>query len=503
KEVPGQEGTWKDAEDGVLSGNPIAQGAVDSVTGIHLRLEAGEKDICYYWVCVGRNWQEVQQLNEVVRKRKPEALFKRTVDYWKFWADKERLNFDLLPANIAKLYKRSLLIARTQIDNCGSIIAANDSDVIYFNRDTYSYMWPRDASLAAYAFDLAGYPEIGTRFFNLCAKIIEKDGYFHHKFTPSGMPGSSWHPWSNDKNRHLPIQEDETALVLWSLWNHFRIFKDIEFIRPLYRPLIKNAANFLMNYRDTDTRLPLPSYDLWEERHGILTYTASTVYGGLIAAANFTELFGETELSEEYRFGAGELKGAMDKYLYMPNEKRFCRMINFGKDGEIETDPALDASLFGIFAFGVYAPDDEKVKSTMQQISDRLWCRTQVGGIARYENDQYYRISQDVPGNPWFVTTLWLAQYYIAASKTIDDLKKAMSLLEWVSDHALPSGVLAEQVNPLDNTPLSVSPLTWSHATFVAAVQEYLNKLLEIEKCPACGHPKNSKERINGKFENA
>ena len=43
-----------------------------------------------------------------------------------------------------------------------------------------------------------------------------------------------------------------------------------------------------------------------------------------------------------------------------------------------------------------------------------------------------------------------------------------------VRDHALPSGVLAEQVNPYTNEPLSVSPLTWSHAAFVTAVLEYL-----------------------------
>jgi glucoamylase len=51
----------------------------------------------------------------------------------------------------------------------------------------------------------------------------------------------------------------------------------------------------------------------------------------------------------------------------------------------------------------------------------------------------------------------------------------------------LPSGVLAEQVNPFTGEPVSVSPLTWSHAAFVITVQKYLKKLEEMEKCPACG----------------
>jgi GH15 family glucan-1,4-alpha-glucosidase len=157
KEYRQNRGTWKDAEDGVLSRNPIAQGSVDSVAAIHIRLKKGEEDTCYYWICAGKNWEDVEHLNTVVEKKGPEAIIKRTADYWKLWANKEPLNYGLLPAGTARLYKKSLLICRTQINNCGSIIAANDSDAVHFNRDTYSYMWPRDAALAAYALDLAGY----------------------------------------------------------------------------------------------------------------------------------------------------------------------------------------------------------------------------------------------------------------------------------------------------------------------------------------------------------
>ena len=74
--------------------------------------------------------------------------------------------------------------------------------------------------------------------------------------------------------------------------------------------------------------------------------------------------------------------------------------------------------------------------------------------------------------------------------------KKATKLLmEWVAKHALPSGVLAEQINPYTHEPVSVSPLTWSHATFIMTAEEYMNKLLEIEKCPMCGHSKFIKKR--------
>ncbi len=467
KETSSEIGTWKDAEDGVLSGNPIAQGSVDSVIGIPLTLIPFGEEVCYSWIAAGKNWDEVKTLNDFVKKKGPWQLLQRTSDYWKLWANKDNLDLSLLPPDVATLYKRSLLIARTQINHCGSIIAANDSDATYFNRDTYSYMWPRDGALIAHSLDLAGY-ETSRSFYCFCAKILEKGGYFLHKYTPTGALASSWHPWVKENKAQLPIQEDETALVLWSLWHHYTIFKDLEFIRSLYTPLIKKCADFLMNYRDRKTDLPLPSFDLWEEREGVLTFTVSAVYGGLTAAANFIDLFGEKSLAEEIRNGARKLREGMDRFLYLEKEKRFARMVSFKKDGSIEVDATIDASLYGIFAFGAYPVDDLKVQNTMKQVIETL---ESGGGIARYENDSYYRQSDQ--SNPWFICTLWVAQYYIANH----ELSKALSLLEWVASHALPSGVLAEQIDPVSGKPISVSPLTWSHGTYIIAVQEYLAKV--------------------------
>ena len=495
KEQRSLEGTWKDAEDGLLSRNPVAQGSVDSTIAVHLRLQPKAKDVCTYWICAGRNWEEVFVLNKIIWDKTPELILKRTSGYWKLWVNKEDLNYDLLPDKISWLYKKSLLIMRTQIDNNGAIVAGNDSDVVQFNRDTYSYVWPRDGALVAHALDLAGYLGLSRSFFDFCLRVMEKEGYFLHKYTPCGALASSWHPWLKENALQLPIQEDETALVIWALWKHYDIFRDIEFIRPFYKPLIKNAADFMLRYRDHKTKLPLPSYDLWEERYGVHTFTLGAVFGGLMAAANFTEAFGEIDLAKRYKDGALEIKEAMSEYLYLRKEKRFTRMINFRKDGEIEVDNILDASLCGIFMFGVYDVNNQKVTDTMQQVYEKLWCKTEVGGIARYENDPYYRVSDKVPGNPWFVTTLWLAQYYIARSKTKTELDKAIDIMEWVAAHALPSGVLAEQVNPYTNEPVSVSPLTWSHATFIIVVHEYLQKLLELEKCEMCGQSKYSKKR--------
>ncbi len=495
KDVGTKEGTYRDAEDGLLSGNPIAQGSVDSVIALSLSLAGMSRGTAYYWLAAGENWQKVRLLDQRVKRKRPETLIERTAEYWSLWVRKESPPLEELPAKVSELYRRSLLVLRTQIDWGGGILAGNDSDVIQFNRDTYSYIWPRDGALVANALDLAGYPELSQNFYRFIADVIKPEGYLLHKYNPDGTPASSWHPWFEGGKPQLPIQEDETALVLWALWHHFVLYRDIEFIKPLYKPLIKNAADFLCRYRDPATGLPAPSYDLWEERRGIFSFTVGAVFGGLTAASLFCTVFGETERADRYRRVAAEIRDAASTHLWRPELGRFCRMVSYNGTDELAVDGASDASLWGLFAFGLYTANDPRIVATVDALRKRLWIKTPVGGMARYENDIYHRVSTDLPGNPWFIATLWLADYLIAKAGSEAELAEAVELLNWCAEHALPSGVLAEQVHPFTGQPLSVSPLTWSHATFVASTQRYLRSIGKLRSCPECGLPLTATSR--------
>lgn len=494
KAFKGAEGTWRDAEDGRLSEGAIAEGSVDSTIGRTMIVEAGETAEMFYWIAVGTSYVEVERLNQLVRDLGPRLLLDRTNDYWRVWVNKNETDFGNLPPEVVRLYKRSLLVVRTQIDHGGAILAANDSDVTLRATDHYSYLWPRDGALVAYALDLAGYSHLPRSFFDLCGRIITPEGYFLQKYNPDGSVASGWHAsWDpHTKHRLIPIQEDETALVLWALWNHYDEFRDIEFASRLYRQLITRAADFLVRFRDPETGLPQSSWNLWEDRRGVHTFTCATVVGGLRAASNFAKLFGEPDLASKYALAAQEVADGMRAYLYRPELGRFARSITPRPDGGFEIDETIDASLFGIFYFGAYPPDDVMVQDTMRVVRERLWAKTDVGGCARYEGDGYMRVTDDVekvPGNPWFICTLWLADYQIASATNLEELEKALELLEWVNKRALPSGVLAEQVDPLTGAPVSVSPLTWSHATVIATVIAYLRKLEALLKCEACGRP--------------
>jgi GH15 family glucan-1,4-alpha-glucosidase len=494
KAFQGAEGTWRDAEDGRLAESAITEGSVDSTIGRRLLIEAGASVEMFYWIAAGTSYHEVAQLNQKAREAHPRELIRRTSDYWRAWVNKNEMDFGNLGADVIELFKRSLLVVRTQIDAGGAIIAANDSDVTLRATDHYSYLWPRDGALVAYALDLAGYSNITRSFFDLCGRIITDEGYLLQKYNPDGTLASGWHAWWDPvtQQRLLPIQEDETALVVWALWNHYDEFRDIEFARKLYHAMVTRAADFMTDFRDKLTGLPQPSWNLWEDRRGIHTFTCATVFGGLRAAAKFAKLFGDTHRTEKYERAATEVREAMRAYLYRPELGRFARAISPRASGEFEIDATVDASLFGLFYFGAFAPDDALVSGTMRAVEAQLWAKTEIGGLARYEGDGYMRVSDDVkkvPGNPWFICTLWLAEYRIASARNLEELERAVELLEWTVKRALPSGVLAEQVEPVTGAPLSVSPLTWSHATVVATVMAYLRKLEALLACNACGRP--------------
>ncbi|MCL4221674.1 MAG: glycoside hydrolase family 15 protein [Phycisphaerales bacterium] len=483
KRIGDAEGTWRDAEDGQLGRNAISQGSVDATVGFNLQVQPNQEAYVISWIACGSSYEQVKKLNRRIWDKSPDRMLARTAAYWRLWARKEPLDTSPLPEHIRDLFYRSMLILRTQIDNGGAIIAANDSDITQFGGDHYSYCWMRDGALVTHALILAGQSELSRNFFRFAARCIDEDGFFLHKYTPRGELASSWHPWMLGGHQVLPIQQDETALVLWALRRHFETFRDVEFIKGLYSPLVARPAEWMLDYRDHHG-LPKPSWDLWEERRGVHTFTVAATIGALEAASLFARDFGEPDRASKFKEGAERMRGALRRYLWHEEQQRFARMAIPLEDGTYRLDLTADSANYALFAFAGLEPHDEMVSAEMDRIRERLWVQTEVGGFARYEHDYYHQVEsndiQRVPGNPWVICTLWQAQYLIARARTMPELRRALPLLEWTVHRTELSGVLAEQFHPYTGKPMSVSPLTWSHATYVIACAEYVRKFEQI-----------------------
>ena len=120
-------------------------------------------------------------------------------------------------------------------------------------------------------------------------------------------------------------------------------------------------------------------------------------------------------------------------------------------------DSRTDISLLGVsIPFNVFEVNDYRVVETVNTIEKKLTC-INTGGIKRYEDDNY------IGGNPWILTTLWLALYYIEKK----DFTKARGYFEWAVKGRTELNLLPEQISKDNGKPAWIFPLTWSHAMFV------------------------------------
>lgn len=468
--IEGKEGTFRDAEDGELSGHAVEHGGVDSVIRFARSVEAGQEFIVDYWIIAAESQYAAEDIQSVFIKKPLQERLHSTRRYWQEWLAIGANSLHAIDTPYLSITKKSLMLIKAHIDKRGGIIASCDSSIYNYGRDYYSYVWPRDGAYAIWPLIRLGYTEEPKKFFEFCRDILAPGGYLMHKYQPDRAIGSTWHPLLHGRRRELAIQEDETASVIYMLGEYYEHTGDEDFVRNIYGTLIQPAANFMADFIDEQTGLPHASYDLWEEKFLTNTYTTANTYQALLVASDFAETFEHPDDAVKWRGVAEKMLEGSDVF-FDPERQAYRKGFLLKHDGALEFDNTLDvSSLYGIMMFA-YHKSTESLHRTMKLIEKELLDTSPAGGSPRYENDHYFEIQTEYKGNPWFVTTLWLAQYYIRTRQP----ERAVHYIEWALSRTWPSGVMAEQIHPTDGTSLSVAPLVWSHA-------ELINTVLDISK---------------------
>lgn len=472
--IEGKEGTFKDAEDGELSCSAVEHGSVDSVIRLSGIVQENVSADFDYWIVASDSQFNAEKIHEQILQESVDKRIADTQHYWKTWLSTGMRTLVELDPKYQTIAAKSLMLIKAHIDKRGGIIASCDSSIYNYGRDYYSYVWPRDGAYALWPLIRLGYKDEAAKFFEFCRDILSPDGYLMHKYQPDKAIGSTWHPLVHNRRKELAIQEDETAIVVYMLGEYYEHTKDEDFCRSMYVDLIYPAANFMTKFIDDNTKLPHASYDLWEEKFGTHTYTAAVVYQSLLVAADFAEKFNHGDDAVRWESAANNMLDNAKAFIdESTNTYRKSFLLN-EKNG-LDFDNVLDVSSFyGITMFGYHDSDLSAIHTSVKLIEEKLSFQTPSGGTPRYTDDSYFKSSPPFMGNPWIVTTLWMAQYYFRAK----NYAKTIELIDWSVSHALPSGVLSEQIEPTTGAPISVTPLVWSHA-------ELLNTLLDISKKPA------------------
>lgn len=467
--IEGKEGTFRDAEDGELSGSAVEHGGVDSVLGFKLNVAAGASLEVDYWVIAADSQFSAQSIHKKLAKHGLKERVKLVRRYWQDWLAQSAAQRTGVDEAYAQAVTKSLMVIKAHTDKHGGVIASCDSSIYNYGRDYYSYVWPRDGAYALWPLIRLGYADEARRFFRFCRDILTPEGYLMHKYQPDRAVGSTWHPLLHGDHTELAIQEDETAIVVFMLGEYQQYIDDDDFITDMYATFIRPAANFMAHFIDEQTGLPHASYDLWEEKFLTTTYTTAVVYQALLVAADFAERLGHKDDIASWHTAAIRIAESTDK-LKQPADKVLRKGFLYRADKDTAYDDTLDvSSFFGAVMFGLVQQYDESIVSTQQAIEARLLDQSPVGGSPRYEHDRYFESTPAYLGNPWPVTTLWMAQYYVR----LGNKDRAHGLVQWTLDRALPSGVLPEQVHPEHGGGISVTPLVWSHA-------ELLNTVLDL-----------------------
>ena len=357
---------------------------------------------------------------------------------------------------LEKIYKRTILLYPLLTNELtGGISAAVEIDENRTKCGRYSYCWPRDAIFITNSLDILGMTKETEKYYKTFCKMTQsKNGMWEQRFYTDGSLAPCW-----------GYQIDETASVVYGIYNHYEHTKNAKFLKDTLR-MSESAIKFLKKYVQNvldGKEEEYKSYDLWEENEGIHTYSLATIFSSFDAMIKIYEIvkpeFEKNRLKIEkiekelqiLRKYLVEIKNYILKNLYDNNKKTFVR----------NKDQKMDISLLGLVTpFKVIAPKEKKMLNTLERIE--LTLRTYTGGYLRYEADNY------AGGNPWVIANLWMAEYCLEAGNK----KKARECFEFVVKTATEHGYLAEQIDNSTMQAKWVIGLGWSHAMFIDVLQK-------------------------------
>ncbi len=268
------------------------------------------------------------------------------------------------------------------------------------------------------------------------------------------------------------------------------------------------------------------SFDLWEETKGQHFYTRMVQRKALIQGADLAERLGDGGAASWYRSQASEIEKEIVKHWD-------GQIIRATRDGGDWKSSGLDTAiilgvLHGGLNDGFMSLTDDRVLSTVERLKNDFHGRYGINGrdtdfdgkllgtaLGRYPEDKYTGYDSNGLGNPWFLLTNALAEFYFKSARhfqeegqiqisatnerffrslpirarlqlmsgQVYDSKTAMfreiirslreagdAQLRRTKLHASSDGSLSEQMNRDSGYMQGANDLTWSYASMLTAI---------------------------------
>ena len=424
------------------------------------------------------NIDEILKEVEKIRNTNVNKELEKTIKYWENFVNKhdgleifsnskkwkEKVSLDIYD-KIKKIYVRTILLFPLLTNNkTGGISAALETDEERKYSGRYSYCWPRDAIFITKALDILQMQDITDKFYTKFSKITQSEnGMWEQRFYTDGTLAPCW-----------GYQIDETASIVYGVYEHYKNTKNKEFLNETYemcKKAIDSLGTFLfglsvpfgsinclasdaicnnsISQKNIEIFKTHESYDLWEMNEGIHLYSMAAIYAAYKAMIEIeNELGRKKNNTEELEKTAEKIKEYCKEYLCNKEEKTLKRS---------NKDNICDISTLGAtIPFNMFDIKEKQVINTIEKMHMTL--RTYTNGYLRFENDSYMGGK-----NPWVIATLWMAIYNLK----INNKEEAEKEIEFVLKTATKHGFLAEQVDNEEMKSKWVIGLGWSHAMFI------------------------------------
>ena len=461
------------------------------------KLKPGEEKEFTLFLMINEN-RDIKNIEDIkteinkIKKIDTKKEFNAVKKYWnKYVQDHKKTEIKGFNADITQkienIYNRTILLfPLLQNEATGGISAAAEIDEGREKSGRYSYCWPRDAVFVTKALDELGMIKETEKFYKtFCKNTQSSNGMWEQRFYTDGSLAPCW-----------GYQIDETASVIYGIWEHYKIVKDNKFLIENVK-MCENATEFLLKYlsyifeetekekedvvkkeieekrkaegKQTDKIYEHRSYDIWEMNEGIHLYSLASIYAAFDSMTKIYDLVKSKYENNRLKLDKIELNSKKMKEK-MRQIRKFIENNLVDENYKVLRrnceDRRMDISMIGaVVPFSVLTPKEKVVQNTVEKINMTL--RTYTGGYIRFEQDNYMEGI-----HPWPIATLWMALYYLQ----IGEKTTAKECIQFVANTATELGFLGEQVDNGTMKTNWVIGLGWAHAMFILAITKLLGK---------------------------
>jgi len=303
----------EEARKGNLSGSVYFLGQSDS--GLCKKISPGQ-DRVVVLISAGKSAKDAVAVIESGREKGADALRQKAIADWRPMAERVDLPERATPVE-KRVARRSILNLFVGRDKQSGAIVASPS-----RQPAYHFDWPRDGSFYDLSLDLAGFHDAARSHIEFYKRTQRREklafgiawllgakpllynpaGHWASNIYTDGRPG---------KLSIIPIEIDETALLIWDLWRHEQYVPESE--RAVYQKEhleeLTLGAQALMKYVDKKKGW---TRKIWEDDNPFPSATlhgAASVLAGLSSASDAGKRWGaDPALVEQWRKAAVALR---------------------------------------------------------------------------------------------------------------------------------------------------------------------------------------------------